>query len=154
MDPMMLSTVASLDVPYIAMHMKGTPDNMQDLAIYDDIILEVVDYFIRTLSVCKKAGIKDVIIDPGFGFAKTPKQSLFLLRELKKLEVLDVPMLVGVSRKSMIYKLLGTKPEEALNGTTMLNTVALMHGAHILRVHDVKAAKEVVKLYNQLRLKA
>jgi dihydropteroate synthase len=146
MDPMMLSTVASLDVPYIAMHMKGTPDNMQDLAIYDDIILEVVDYFIRTLSVCKKAGIKDVIIDPGFGFAKTPKQSLFLLRELKKLEVLDVPMLVGVSRKSMIYKTLNITPEEALNGTTILNTMALERGADILRVHDVKQAKEAITL--------
>lgn len=146
MDPMMLSTVASLDVPYIAMHMKGTPDNMQDLAIYDDIILEVVDYFIRTLSVCKKAGIKDVIIDPGFGFAKTPKQSLFLLRELKKLEVLDAPMLVGVSRKSMIYKTLNITPEEALNGTTILNTMALERGADILRVHDVKQAKEAITL--------
>lgn len=146
MDPEMIHTVASLGVPYIAMHMKGTPETMQDLAVYDDIVLEVIDFFIRTLATCKKAGIKDIVIDPGFGFAKTPQQSLFLLKEMKKLEILDAPILVGVSRKSMIYKTLNTTADKALNGTTVLNTLALERGADILRVHDVKEAREAIQL--------
>lgn len=146
MDPEMIATVATLGVPYIAMHMRGTPETMQQLTHYDDIVLDVIDHFIRVLSQCKKAGIHDVIIDPGFGFAKTPKQSLFLLKEMEKLKVLDVPILIGVSRKSMIYKTLNGTAEEALNGTTVLNTLAIERGATILRVHDVKEAKEAIAL--------
>lgn len=145
-DPEMIKTVAQLGVPYIAMHMKGTPETMQSLALYDNIVQEVIDHFIRILSQCKKAGIKDVLIDPGFGFAKTPQQSLFLLREMKKLEILDAPVLIGVSRKSMIYKTLNITAEQALNGTTVLNTLALERGANILRVHDVKEANETIQL--------
>lgn len=148
MDPEMIHTVATLGVPYVAMHMKGNPETMQDLAVYDDIVLEVTDFFIRTLATCKKVGIKDIVIDPGFGFAKTPQQSLFLLKEMKKLEILDAPILVGVSRKSMIYKTLNTTADKALNGTTVLNTLALERGADILRVHDVKEAREAIQLVN------
>lgn len=146
MDPMMIPTVGSLQVPYIAMHMKGTPNSMQEQANYTDIVLEITDYFIQTFAICKKAGIKDIIVDPGFGFAKTAEQSLFLLKELNKLCILDAPIMVGISRKSMIYKALRTTAEGALNGTTVLHTLALERGADILRVHDVKEAKEAIIL--------
>jgi len=147
MDEEMLSTIASLQVPYIAMHMKGTPQTMQQLANYENVTSEVLDFLIRKKNECKLAGIVDVIIDPGFGFAKTIAHNFKLLKDLSVFKMLDVPLLVGLSRKSSVYKTLGTSPGEALNGTTVLNTIALMNGANILRVHDVKEAKEVVNLW-------
>ena len=147
MDEKMLTTIAALQVPYIAMHMKGTPQTMQQLANYDNVTREVLDFFIRKKNECKMAGIVDVIIDPGFGFAKTITHNFQLLKDLSVFKILDTPLLAGLSRKSSVYKTLGTSPEEALNGTTVLNTIALMNGANILRVHDVKEAKEAVTLW-------
>ncbi|CAN5130416.1 dihydropteroate synthase [soil metagenome] len=146
MDNEMVSTVAGLNVPYIIMHMKGTPENMQDQAVYNDLSKEVLDYFIERISVCKNSGIKDVIIDPGFGFAKTIAHNLHLLKHLATFKMLDKPILAGLSRKSTVYKTLGISAEEAINGTTVLNSMALINGANILRVHDVKEAKEAIKL--------
>ena len=139
LDPDMFTTVARLKVPYILMHMKGTPQNMVHQATYKDVFSEVFDYFVDKYHQLKQLGVRDVIIDPGFGFAKTAEQSYTLLNRLQDFELLGLPVLAGVSRKRMIYGLLGTTAEEALNGTTVLNTVALMKGASILRVHDVKA---------------
>ena len=146
MDEEMLETVAKLQVPYICMHMKGTPENMQSLADYDDVVTVVLDYFINKISDCKNAGIKDVIIDPGFGFAKNALHNFTLLKKLSAFKMLDKPILVGLSRKATIYKTLGITSGEALNGTTVLNTLALLNGAAILRVHDVKEAQEAVIL--------
>jgi dihydropteroate synthase len=150
LDEEMPPLVAKLGVPYIAMHMKGNPQNMQKQAIYSAILTEILYYFAEKVDLFKKLGIKDVIIDPGFGFAKTAEQNFFLLRNLKSLEPLGMPILAGLSRKSMIYKTLQLDASMALNGTTALNMVALMNGANILRVHDVKEAKETIKLYEQL----
>ena len=147
MDKDMLTTVAALQVPYVAMHMKGTPKTMQQLASYENVTREVLDYFIAKKNECRMAGITDVIIDPGFGFAKTIGHNFQLLKDLSVFKMLDVPLLAGLSRKSSIYKTLDISSEEALNGTTVLNTIALMNGADILRVHDVKQAKEAVKLW-------
>lgn len=146
MDKEMLSTVATLKVPYVAMHMKGTPQTMLKEANYQDVTREVLDFFIQKKSECIKAGIKDVIIDPGFGFAKTIDHNFELLKNLSVFKMLDAPILTGLSRKSSVYKTLGVSANEALNGTTVLNTIALMNGANILRVHDVKEAKEAIKL--------
>lgn len=145
-DKEMIPLAAALRVPYIAMHMKGTPATMQQHAFYEDVTKEVLDYFIAKTDECKKAGIKDLIIDPGFGFAKTPLHNLELLKNMNVLSILERPILAGLSRKSTVYKTLGITPAEALNGTTVLNTLALQNGASILRVHDVKEAKETVKL--------
>lgn len=150
MDDQMLETVGKLKVPYIAMHMRGTPQNMKEMTSYDDLLKEVMYYFSKRISKCKEAGIKDVIIDPGFGFAKTIEQNYHLLNRADYLKQLGLPILIGVSRKSMIYKALNIEPEAALNGTTVLNTLALLKGASILRVHDVKEAVEAIKLINQL----
>ncbi|SNS63039.1 dihydropteroate synthase [Belliella buryatensis] len=150
LDPDMIETVGKLQVPYIAMHMKGTPQNMQNQTDYDDILLEMMKYFSEKMNECKKAGINDVILDPGFGFAKTMEQNYWILRNLSYFKTIQAPMLIGVSRKSMIYKKLEINPSEALNGTTALHMAALMHGAQILRVHDVKEAKETVTLFKQL----
>ncbi len=150
LDEEMPPLVAKLGVPYIAMHMKGNPQNMQKQANYSAILTEILHYFAEKVDLFKKLGIKDVIIDPGFGFAKTAEQNFFLLRNLKSLELLGMPILAGLSRKSMIYKTLQLDASMALNGTTALNMVALMQGANILRVHDVKEAKETIKLYEQL----
>lgn len=150
LDAEMIPTVAKLDVPYIAMHMKGTPATMQSLAQYDNVSLEVLDFFIGKIEECRKAGIRDVIIDPGFGFAKTISHNFELLNKLNALSILGKPILAGLSRKSTIYKTLHITPEEALNGTTILNTIALLNGAHILRVHDVKEAVEAVKLVTSM----
>jgi len=150
MDPNMIQAVAKLSVPYVCMHMRGTPQTMQQLNDYDDVTKSVIDYFIVKTDECNKAGINDVIIDPGFGFSKNISQNFQLLNNLDKLKMLDRPILVGLSRKSTIYKTLGVTAEQALNGTTVLNTVALMKGASILRVHDVKEAKECVTLYSHL----
>jgi dihydropteroate synthase len=147
MDKEMLSTIAALRVPYIAMHMKGTPQTMQQLANYENVTREVLDFFIAKKDDCKNTGITDLIIDPGFGFAKTISHNFQLLKNLSVFKMIDTPLLVGLSRKSSVYKTLNISPEEALNGTTVLNTIALMNGANILRVHDVKEAREAVKLW-------
>ena len=150
LDSQMLATVAQLNVPYIAMHMRGTPQTMQGETAYQDLIPEILSYFSEKLKQFKKLGIKDVIIDPGFGFAKTREQNFQLLRDLKNFNAFGLPILAGVSRKSMIYKTLQISTSEALNGTTALNMFALLQGANILRVHDVKEAKETVTLFEQL----
>ena len=150
-DPNMYSVVANLKVPYVCMHMKGTPATMQQYTQYENLAQEVLDYFIQKIALCRKAGIKDIIIDPGFGFAKTIEQNLLLLKQLSLLKLLDAPILCGLSRKSTVYKTLGVPVEEALNGTTVLNTIALLNGAHLLRVHDVKEAKEAIKLVEAYR---
>ncbi len=147
MDVNMLSTVASLNVPFIAMHMQGTPDTMQDKPMYENVTTEVVNYFIQKTTACKEAGIKDIIIDPGFGFGKTINHNFQLLKQLEVFQMFNVPVLAGLSRKSTIWKTLQITPEEALNGTTVLNTIALTKGASILRVHDVKEAVEAIQLY-------
>lgn len=147
MDKEMLRTVAALKVPYVLMHMKGTPQTMQQLATYENVTREILDFFILKKTECKNAGITDVIIDPGFGFAKTVSHNFQLLKDLILFKMLDAPLLAGLSRKASVYKTLGTSPEEALNGTTVLNTIALMNGVNILRVHDVREAKEAVKLW-------
>ncbi|MBO4813558.1 MAG: dihydropteroate synthase [Muribaculaceae bacterium] len=146
LDPQMFSTVARLQVPYIVMHMRGTPATMQQLTQYDDVTAEVLEWLARKVDTLHQMGVADVIADPGFGFSKTLDQNYEMLSHLNAFAKLDVPLLVGVSRKSMIYKFFGTTPAEALNGTTVLNTLALLQGTHILRVHDVKMAKEAVKL--------
>ena len=150
LDPKMLETVGKLEIPYIAMHMRGNPQTMQKKTNYSDILVELLNYFAEKTALCRKFGIKDVIIDPGFGFAKTIEQNYWLLRNLKYFQALSLPILAGVSRKSMIYKTLGVSPEEALNGSTALHIYALTQGANILRVHDVKEAKETLTLYHQL----
>lgn len=148
MDKAMIATVADLKVPYVCMHMQGTPATMQKAPTYIDVVKEVLDYFISKIDECSKAGIKDVIIDPGFGFGKTIEHNFQILKKLPALSITGRAILVGLSRKSMIYKTLGIPVADALNGTTVLNTMALMNGASILRVHDVKEAKEAVTLYN------
>jgi dihydropteroate synthase len=151
MDETMIATVASLRVPYILMHMKGTPETMQQNPDYEDVTREVLDFLIFETNALKKKGVFDIIIDPGIGFGKTIEHNFELLRHLSVFKILDRPILVGVSRKSTIWKTLGITAEEALNGTTVLNTVALMNGCSILRVHDVKEAAEAVKLFAAMR---
>ena len=148
MDKEMISAVASLKVPYVCMHMKGTPQNMQDAPVYQDLIKEVLEFLMARVKVCTDAGIRDIIIDPGFGFGKTTKHNYNLLKNLRVFEILGKPLLAGISRKGMIYRPLGIHAEEALNGTSVLNTMALLNHAKILRVHDVKEAMEAIKLYN------
>ena len=150
LDPEMITTVARLGLSYVAMHMRGTPTTMQSMTDYGDIVEEVRSYFVQKISELRAAGIEDIVIDPGFGFAKTLEQNYQLMSGLHRLNDLGAPMLVGISRKSMIYKLLGSTPAEALNGTTALHLEALRQGAKILRVHDTREAVEVVKIYNQL----
>ena len=150
LDEQMLQTVADLHVPYIMMHMKGTPQTMQQLSQYENLIKEILFYFSERIAATRALGIADIIIDPGFGFAKTIAQNYELLSNFEQLKMLELPLLAGVSRKSMIYKTLENSSENALNGTTVLNTIALQKGASILRVHDVKEAVECVKLMQQL----
>lgn len=150
LDPEMIPVVGQLQVPYICMHMRGTPQTMNRLTTYDNLENDILAYFNEKLISCRKAGIKDVIIDPGLGFSKTLAQNYRILKNLSYFNTINAPILIGLSRKSMIYKLLGITQEEALNGTTALNMVALMNGAKILRVHDVKEAVESVKLFKQL----
>ncbi|WP_454804080.1 dihydropteroate synthase [Mucilaginibacter phyllosphaerae] len=147
LDDAMFATVARLQVPYILMHMKGTPQTMQQLANYEDIFAEVYDYFVQKIHQLKQLGVYDIILDPGFGFAKKAEQSYALMNRMQELERLQLPVLAGISRKKMIYGLLENTADEALNGTSALNTIALMKGADILRVHDVKEAVEAVKIY-------
>ena len=150
LDSEMFNCVAKLKVPYIMMHMKGTPNNMQKNPEYENVIVEIVKNLSNKLFLAKKAGIIDVIIDPGFGFGKTATHNYSILKNLSFFKELGCPILVGISRKSMIYKLLDKNPENALNGTTCLNTISIINGAKILRVHDVKEAKEVITLTNFL----
>ena len=149
MDPDMILVVAGLRVPYVCMHMKGTPEAMQANPAYENITLEILDFFIEKIDQCRLAGIKDIIIDPGFGFGKTIAQNFILLKEMLAFVVLDKPVMAGLSRKSTIWKTLGVSPEEALNGSTVMHTLALQNGASILRVHDVKEAKEAIILFQQ-----
>jgi dihydropteroate synthase len=149
MDNDMISTVAKLQVPYICMHMKGTPQDMQQQSSYKNVKREVFDFFIQKIDECQRAGIHDVIIDPGFGFGKTISHNFTLLKELSVFKILDKPIMAGLSRKSTIYKTLGITAEEALNGSTVLHTLALQNGANILRVHDVKEAKEAIALWER-----
>jgi dihydropteroate synthase len=151
LDADMFATVARLQVPYILMHTKGTPQNMNQLAHYEDVFAEVYDYFTDKYHQLKQLGVHDVIIDPGFGFAKKNEQSYALLNRLQGFNVLQLPILAGVSRKRMIYGLTGGTAEDALNGTTVLNTIALIKGANILRVHDVKEAVETIMLTRFLK---
>jgi len=151
-DPHMMKTIAEFKVPYIMMHMKGTPQNMLSLASYKNITTEVCYYFSEKITEARALGINDVMIDVGFGFAKTTAHNFELLNHLEILQQLDVPIVSGISRKSMIYKTLKNSPQEALNGTTALHMVALQKGSNILRVHDVKEAKECILLYETLKM--
>lgn len=152
LDEHMMEMVGQLQVPYIMMHMRGNPQTMQTLTTYEDLVVEMRYYFSERLAQARAVKINDVILDPGFGFAKTREQNYELMAKLEHFHCFDLPLLVGVSRKSMIYKLLDCTPEEALNGTSVLNTIALQKGAQILRVHDVKEANEVRKILNQLMI--
>jgi dihydropteroate synthase len=150
LDDEMLAVIAKYNVPYIMMHMRGTPQTMQTLTVYDDIVKEMLLYFSERIAKARSFGINDLIIDPGFGFAKKIEQNYEVFQKMELFNMLDLPLLVGISRKSMIYKTLNTSIEEALNGTTVLNTLALTKGAKILRVHDVKEAMECVILFNKI----
>lgn len=149
-DANMYPTVAEFGVPYVLMHMKGTPENMQQQTKYDDVVIEILDFFIREIALLRDAGVKDIIIDLGFGFGKNIAQNYEILRRMNEFKILELPILTGVSRKSMIYKQLNTTPEHALNGTTALQMIALEKGTKILRVHDVKEAMECVQLHKAL----
>lgn len=151
LDERMFDTVAQLRVPYIMMHMRGTPQTMQQQTDYEDVTADLLKYFSQKLERLFRLGVNDVILDPGFGFSKTLTQYYELMRHLGDFRIFGLPLLVGVSRKSMIYKLLETTPEESLNGTTVLHTYALLQGADILRVHDVRAAKEAIRIVQQLK---
>lgn len=151
MDNRMFATVAELGVPYIMMHMQGTPQNMQNEPHYDNLMKEVFLYFATKVQQLRDLGVKDIILDPGFGFGKTLEHNYELMAHLDEFSVFELPLLVGVSRKSMIYKLLGGTPQDSLNGTTVLDTVALMKGAHILRVHDVREAVEAVRMTEKIK---
>lgn len=150
LDPAMLSTVAKAQAPYVVMHMRGTPATMQQFTGYTDVTQEVIQYLQERLHHCRQAGIRDVVVDPGFGFAKTAAQNFTLLSRLQDFSVLKAPLLLGISRKSFIYKTLGVTPEEALNGSTFLHAIGLQKGALLLRVHDVKEAVEAVRLWENL----
>lgn len=150
LDDHMIATVGQLSVPYIMMHMRGTPQTMQQQTQYDHLVKDIIYYFSERVTEAKAHQIADIIIDPGFGFSKTLEQNYELLNHLELLKMLELPILAGVSRKSMIYKLLDTTPQGALNGTSALNTIALQKGVNILRVHDVKEAMECVTITNQL----
>lgn len=150
-DDNMFETVARLNVPYILMHMRGTPQTMQQFTDYDNFIQDIMYYFSERIAKLNLLGVNDIIIDPGFGFSKTTEQNYRLMAYLKYFDTFDVPILVGISRKSMIYKLLGCTAQESLNGTSVLNTFSLLSGANILRVHDVKAAVECVKIVDKIK---
>ena len=152
LDPGMFACAARLKVPYILMHMRGNPQTMRTLTQYKHLIKELIDHFHERISRLRLLEVKDIIIDPGFGFSKTIEQNFYLLHNLEKFSILGKPVLVGLSRKSMVWKTLNIDPAGALNGTTALNTMALLKGADILRVHDVKEAKEVIKLFMSLQV--
>lgn len=150
-DKNMYKSVAELGVPYVLMHMQGRPNNMQQLPTYEDVTLTVLDFLIQEVGKLRALGVKDIIVDPGFGFGKSSSHNFQLLKKLHIFKILDVPILVGLSRKSMIYKTLGISPKEALNGTSVLHLAALQQGASMLRVHDVKEAVETIKLFELLK---
>jgi dihydropteroate synthase len=152
LDEKMFMMVARLKVPYVLMHMRGNPQTMSTQTQYDHLIKEVIDYFHRKIYALRQLDVTDVVIDPGFGFSKTIEQNFNLLQHLEKFSILGKPLLVGLSRKSLVWKTLGVKAEGALNGTTAVNTMALLKGADILRVHDVREAREVVKLFTSLQV--
>lgn len=152
LDEKMFETIAKYQVPYVMMHMKGTPQTMTSFTNYDNIVKDILFYFSEKIATARSFGINDLVIDPGFGFAKTLEQNYEVLQHLALFQTLELPILVGVSRKSMVYKVLGTSAEEALNGTTVLNTIALTKGTNILRVHDVKEAVEATKLYTTTKI--
>lgn len=149
-DINMFETISKYNVPYIMMHMRGNSQTMQTLTNYENIVKEILFYFSEKVSITRSLGINDLIVDPGFGFAKTTGQNYEMLQKLELFQILELPILVGFSRKSMVYKSLNTSVEEALNGTTVLNTISLTKGANILRVHDVKEAMECIALYNKI----
>ncbi len=151
LDQQMFATIKELQVPYVIMHMQGTPETMQQNPQYKNVTLDIIKFFSEKLARLHELGVNDVIVDPGFGFGKTLEQNYELLANLDKFKILEHPLLVGVSRKSMIYKLLGITPQEALNGTTAVHTIALLKGANILRVHDVKEAVETVKIVEMMK---
>ena len=153
LDANMMQTIAKLQVPYIMMHMKGTPQTMQQHTDYENILKEMLFYFSEKVALARSFGINDLIIDPGFGFAKTLEQNFEVMQKMELFEILELPLLVGISRKSMIYKTLETTAQNSLNGTTFLNAIALQKGAKIVRVHDVKEAVECLLLYKKLRIK-
>lgn len=150
LDESMFDVIAKYKVPYIMMHMRGTPQTMQSMTNYGDIVKEMLFYFSEKVNMARSLGFNDLIIDPGFGFAKTLEQNFEVMQKMDLFQMLELPLLVGISRKSMIYKVLHSSPEKALNGTTFLNTIALTKGASILRVHDVKEAVECVQLWNKM----
>lgn len=150
LDDKMFDVIARYNVPYIMMHMRGNPQTMQSLTQYDDIVKEILFYFSEKVQKARSMGINDLILDPGFGFAKTTDQNYEVMQKMELFNLLELPVLAGISRKSMIYKTLNSTPQEALNGTTFLNTIALTKGAKILRVHDVKEAVECVTLFRKL----
>ncbi len=150
MDSKMFDVIAKHNVPYIIMHMQGTPQNMQQNPVYNDVIGELIDYFVAKIEHLNKLGVHDIIIDPGFGFGKTVEHNYQILNRLEEFKIVGLPILAGLSRKSMIYKFLDCTPQEALNGTSILNTIAVSKGAAILRVHDVREAVEVIKLYDKV----
>jgi len=152
MDPEMFSTIARLQIPYILMHMRGTPQTMSAQTDYNNVTREVLLYFSERIALARKAGINDIIADPGFGFSKTRQQNFELLKELELFKQLEIPLLIGISRKSMIYKTLMVTPKEALNGTTALHAIALLKGVSIMRVHDVKEAVECINLIENLKV--
>lgn len=154
MDADMFRTVAELNVPYIMMHMQGTPQSMQKAPHYDDLLKEIFLYFSKKVQQLRDLGVKDIVLDPGFGFGKTVQHNYELLAHLEEFHIFDLPVLVGVSRKSMIYQLLGTSPQEALNGTTVLDTICLLKGANIIRVHDVREAVETVRIVEAMKVNA
>lgn len=151
MDPGILKVVGANQLPYVCMHMKGTPENMQLNPQYQDLMADIIAFFTERIEACHSAGISQIILDPGFGFGKTINHNYQLLDQLQDFQIFKKPLLVGISRKSMIYKFLGIKPEQALNGTSVLNTVALMKGSSILRVHDVKEAVEAIRLIQKIK---
>ena len=150
-DENLYEMVAKLGVPYVLMHMKGQPENMQNQPEYDDVVVEIMDFFIAEIAKLRALGIKDIVLDPGFGFGKTIDHNFFTLKNLGVFKSLGLPVLAGISRKSMIYKYLKIDSKEALNGTTVLHTVALQQGAKILRAHDVKEAIEVINLWRKIK---
>ena len=149
-DPAILNAVADLGLPYIMMHMQGTPSTMQEEPHYKDVVDDILQFFGERLHKLRKMGVNDIIVDPGFGFGKTREQNYQLLRDLDAFQILELPVMAGLSRKSMIYNTLNCTPEEALNGTTAVHMAALMKGASLLRVHDVRAASETVKIFHQI----
>lgn len=151
MDPGILKVVGANQLPYVCMHMKGTPEDMQLNPQYQDLMADIIAFFTERIEACHSAGISQIILDPGFGFGKTINHNYQLLDQLQDFQIFKKPLLVGISRKSMIYKFLGIKPEQALNGTSVLNTVALMKGSSILRVHDVKEAVEAIRLIQKIK---